>query len=188
MTGAEGEPDVVEAARRGDRAAWEQLYRRLYPRLRSYLARRVGYEGAEDAVSETVTKAIEGIQHYADAGAGFDGWVFGIARHVSADHHRRFARDLRQHGLAHHIDGHGPEKHVPVEHGLDMADDHARLRSMFSRLDPAEQEILELRVVAGLSADDVAALLNRRPGAVRTSQSRALAHLRRLMEADRVDA
>lgn len=188
MSGAEGYGDVVDAARRGDRTAWEQLYRRLYPRLRSYLARHVGYEGVEDAVNETMAKAIAGIAGYRSGPSGIDGWVFGIARHVSADHFRRFARDRRQHAVAHHISGHGPDGDLPVDHDLDLADDHARLRTMFSKLQPAEQEILELRVVAGLSTDEVAAVLEREPGAVRTAQSRALAHLRRLMEAERVHA
>ncbi len=188
MQGPEIDSGVVDAARRGDRAAWEQLYRRLYPRLRSYLARRIGFEGVEDAVNETMAKAIAGIEGYRSGPSGFDGWVFGIARHVGADHHRRFARDRRQPIVAHHIDGHGPDGDLPVDHRLDLADDYAHLRSMFSRLDPAEQEILELRVIAGLSADEVAALLRRQPGAIRTSQSRALAHLRRLMEAEQIHA
>ena len=183
-----GDGDVVDAARRGDRTAWEQLYRRLYPRLRSYLVRHVGYEGVEDAVNETMAKAIAGIETYRSGPSGFDGWVFGIARHVCADHFRRFTRDRRQHALAHRVNGHGPDGDLPVDHDLDLADDHARLRTMFSKLQPAEQEILELRIVAGLSAEEVAALLQRQPGAVRTSQSRALAHLRRLMDAERVDA
>ena len=181
-------PAIIAAARRGDRAAWEQLYRRLYPRLRAFFTRRVGRETAEDAVNETMAKAIAGIRNYEPGEAGFDGWVFGIARHVHADHHRRSARDLRQQHVAHRVDGSGPESSLPVDHDLDLRDDHARLRSFFEQLDPAEQEVLELRVVAGLSSGQVAALLDKSPGAVRTAQSRALAHLRRLMEADRVDA
>lgn len=188
MAPGDEDPGIIAAARHGDRVAWEQLYRRLYPRLRAFFTRRVGYENAEDAVNETMAKAIAGISAYSPGDAGFDGWIFGIARHVSADHHRRSARHLRQHKVAHHVDGNGPENCLPVDHDLDLRDDHARLRSMFARLDPAEQEILELRIIAGLSTDEVAAILDKRPGAVRTSQSRALAHLRRLVELDRVDA
>jgi len=39
-------------------------------------------------------------------------------------------------------------------------------------------------VIAGLSAEQVAALLSKRPGAVRSAQSRALARLRNFMEQD----
>ena len=182
------ERHLADAAQSGDREAWERLYRRLYPRLRSYLRRRIGNEGVEDAVNETMAKAIAGIGSYSSGPSGLDAWVFGIARHVSADHHRRATRDLRQPALAHLVDGHASRGGLPVDHDLDLADDHAHLRTMFSRLDADEQEILDLRVVAGLSADEVAGLLGRQAGAVRTAQSRALAHLRRLMETERVDA
>ena len=139
-------------------------------------------------MNETMAKAIAGIENYEPHRSGFDGWVFGIARHVNADHHRRTARDLRQQEVAHRVDGHGPESEVPVDQDLDLRDDHAQLRSLFEKLDPAEQEVLELRVIAGLTSEEVAVLLDKSPGAVRTAQSRALTHLRRLLEADRVGA
>ncbi|HXY28841.1 MAG TPA: sigma-70 family RNA polymerase sigma factor [Acidimicrobiales bacterium] len=188
MAPGDEDPGIIAAARRGDRAAWEQLYRHLHPRLRAFFARRMGRETAEDAVNETLAKAIAGITRYEPGATGFDGWVFGIARHVHADHYRRSARDRRERQVAHRVDGSGPENSLPVDHDLDLRDDHARLRAHFDRLDPGEQEILELRVVAGLSSDQVAALLGKSPGAVRTAQSRALTHLRHLVEADRVDA
>ena len=188
MAPANVNPGIIAAARHGDRAAWEQLYRSLHPRLRAFFARRLGRETAEDAVNETMAKAIAGIGTYEPGASGFDGWVFGIARHVNADHHRRSARDQRQPHVAHRVDGHGPESGLPVDHDLDLRDDHAQLRSLFAQLDPSEQEVLELRVIAGLPSDEVAELLDKSPGAVRTAQSRALTHLRRLLEADRVDA
>ena len=49
------------------------------------------------------------------------------------------------------------------------------------RLPADEQELLELRVVLGLSAHDVGALLDCSPGAVRMAQHRALGRLRSMM-------
>ena len=56
------------------------------------------------------------------------------------------------------------------------------VRAAFERLGPADQELLELRVMAGLSADAVGQVLGKRPGAVRMAQNRALGRLRALME------
>jgi RNA polymerase sigma-70 factor (ECF subfamily) len=170
----------VEAARRGDESAWEELYRSLYPRLRAFLARRVGAGDAEEAVSETMSRAVAGIQRYRAEAAGFDGWVFGIARHVAADYGRKAAR--RRSPVPAHAAGGGvvalPDE--PAELVI-AAGEEEELRRAFARLDPRDQEVLELRVVAGLSAEQVAAALGKRPGAVRMAQSRALAHLRSLM-------
>jgi RNA polymerase sigma-70 factor (ECF subfamily) len=64
-----------------------------------------------------------------------------------------------------------------------LADEEAAaVRRAFSKLSAKDQELLELRVVAGLNSDDVAALLGRRPGAVRMAQARALERLRHLVE------
>jgi len=172
---------AVDSARAGDPAAWEHLYRRLYPRLGAYLARRVGPDHAEDAISETMTRAVAGLDSMALGPAGFDGWVFGIARRVAADHHRKAGRRRRQDQAAVVLSG--PEASADsCADGVVEADEYADLKRLFCRLRPDEQELLELRVVAGLSAEQVAAVLGKRPGAVRTAQSRALARLRALME------
>jgi RNA polymerase sigma-70 factor, ECF subfamily len=173
---------LVSAACDGDGAAWESLYRSIYPRLRAFFVRRVGLEHAEDAVSETMTRAGASIQRFQWTDAGFDGWVFGIARHVSVDHHRHLDRVHRYRHIGRLFPGGKSDGTMPVDHDLVVDDDQAMVRQLFTQLTPAEQEVLELRVIAGLSAEQVGEVLGRNPGAVRTAQSRALAHLRELMD------
>jgi hypothetical protein len=57
------------------------------------------------------------------------------------------------------------------------ADDRAELRRAFVLLLPGHQQVLELRVIAGLSVEQAASVLEKAPGAVRTAQSRALGRL-----------
>jgi RNA polymerase sigma-70 factor, ECF subfamily len=172
---------LVDAAAAGDDAAWETLYRALYPRLRAFFVRRVGAEHAEDEISETMMRAVASIDRFQWTDAGFDGWVFGIARHVSVDHHRRQDRVRRYHHITRMFGGSKTDGTAPVEQDLVIGDDQALIRDLFSQLAPAEQEVLELRVIAGLSAEQVGEVLGHKAGAVRTAQSRALAHLRELM-------
>src|SRR3981081_3011153 len=91
---------LVEQARAGKAAAWEPpraggadavrgLFRPRYPRLVAYAARRSFPDAADDIVAETMTRAVESIDQFRWGRAGFDGWVFGIARRVSAEHARR---------------------------------------------------------------------------------------------------
>jgi RNA polymerase sigma-70 factor, ECF subfamily len=175
---------LVEAARQGDHSAWELLYRRLYPRLHTYHARRLGTDHAEDAVSETMARAVRGFDGFILGRAGFDGWVFGIARRVAADHYRKSAQRRRQRIAEARVarsPDHGAD---PTADDLCQDDDRAQIRRLFAGLSPADREILELRIVAGLSSEQVGAVLDKAPGAVRTAQSRALARLRQLLEAD----
>ncbi|MHB8438426.1 MAG: RNA polymerase sigma factor [Acidimicrobiales bacterium] len=171
--------DLVEDARRGDGDAWEVLYRAVYPRLRAYLSRRVGQADADDLVNETMARAVSGIATFELGPAGFDGWVFGIARHVAADHHRASHRASR---IWHAVRASAPVPSVAApEEGLLVSCDRTELRDAFARLAPHERELLELRLIAGLSAEQVAEITGKRPGAVRTAQSRALEHLRQIM-------
>ena len=127
-------------------------------------------------------RAVASIDHFQWTDAGFDGWVFGIARHVSVDHHRRLERVRRYHHINRMFSGGKTDGTAPVEQDLVIDDDQALVRHLFGQLTPGEQELLELRVIAGLSAEQAGEVLGHKPGAVRTAQSRALAHLRDLME------
>jgi RNA polymerase sigma-70 factor, ECF subfamily len=165
---------LVDSARDGDPDAWEVLYRRAYPSLLSFAAARLGRLEAEDAVSETMTRAVRNIAKFRWQGIDFTGWLFGIHRHVVADAQR--AR--------------GRRSPVPVSdrddaHPLDdvlRRDEQSNVRVVFNQLNAKDQELLHMRVIAGMSVDEVAAVLGKRPGAVRVAQSRALGRLRRLME------
>jgi len=70
---------------------------------------------------------------------------------------------------------------------LELSDDHTEMRRAFSRLSPKERELLELRLVSGLTVDEVARVLGKRAGAIRTAQSRAVANLRQLLDGARCD-
>ena len=170
---------LVDAARTGDPDAWEVLYRRAYPRLFAYARRRVRSDAqAEDAVSETMTRAIARISTFVWSGSGVDGWLFGIARNVVLESYREDARAAPTDPLS------VPE---PVATGTSSGDplddlvtreEHALVLTAFGRLAESDRELLELRVVAGLDSRQVAEATTRQPGAVRTAQSRALARLR----------
>ncbi|HET6793669.1 MAG TPA: sigma-70 family RNA polymerase sigma factor [Acidimicrobiales bacterium] len=169
---------LVRRARAGDADAWEALYRQLYPRLVAYARRGLDEDRARDAVGEAMARAVAAIKRFEWEGAGFEAWLFSILRHVVADGHRRTARENRlARGARDRVDDEATDRLI--------SDDEGRsLRAAFSRLGTSDQELLHLRVVSGLSSEETAALLGKRPGAVRMAQARALERLRRLLEKD----
>jgi len=124
-----------------------------------------------------MTRAVSSIDRFAWRGVSFEGWLFGIHRHVVTDTQRATARkgsgDVADRASA----------DTPVLDALVREDDLSAVRAAFAQLDPDDREVLELRVVARLSADDAARVLGKRPGAVRMAQSRALERLRKLLDA-----
>ena len=170
---------VVARAVARDADAWEHLYRRGYPSMFAYARRRLDSEAAaDDAVSEAMTRAIEKIDRFTWRGAGFDAWLYGILRNVVLEQRRSAGRDLPSE-LADPVPTdpeHDPSAIVA------RAERDRELRTAFASLDDGDRELLELRVVAGLSADAVAEVTGKRAGAVRMGQKRALARLRTRME------
>lgn len=166
---------LVVRAGTSDPDAWEALYRRAYPGLLAYASRRLDAERAKDAVAETMARAIARIDCFEWRGGGFDAWLYGILRHVVVDAHRARTRE----GNRRERDE--PRRAGPLDHVLD-GEDAREVRAAFARLSADDRELLELRVVAGLTAEEVGEVLGKRPGAVRMAQSRALERLRRELE------
>jgi RNA polymerase sigma-70 factor (ECF subfamily) len=169
--------EVIRRAAAGEHAAWEHIFRRVYPNLAAFAARRVGPDAADDIVNETMSRAVAGIGRFRWTNEGIEPWIFGIARKVVADHHRRAGRRRRGDAA---VPSAG-ERPGPMELVV-LGEEHDAVRAAFDTLPAADREILELRLIAGLTPEQVAAVIGKRPGAVRTAQTRALARLRRLLE------
>ena len=168
---------LVERARSGQADAWEALYRNVYPRLRAYALSHADRTQCEDLVNEALARAVAGVHRFRWEGGGFDAWLFGILRRVCSEHHRRHKR--RQ--PVHPVEAEEADRSEPGD-SIELEDEHAEVRKAFELLRPTERQVLELRVIAGLSVEDAAFILGKASGAVRAAQSRALASLRVLME------
>lgn len=167
---------LVQKARDGDHDAWAALYIGIYPRLRAYAAARTDPGAVEDLVNETMARAVAGIHRFTWEPTGFDAWIFGIMRNVYLEHIRKTQRRRRDAAPEMVYDGVHPGE------AIELAEDHKAVRAAFAKLSPRDREILELRLISGLSVEQAAKVLGKRSGAVRTAQSRALANLRQFME------
>ena len=67
-----------------------------------------------------------------------------------------------------------------------QVDDHAQLWAALGRLSPPHRAVVVLRLVEDLSEEEAATMLGIAPGTVKSRLSRALDHLRRLVEVDDV--
>ena len=142
----------------------------------AYAERRVSSkEEAQDAVSEALTRTVAGIDRLDRTGATPEAWLFGVLRHVVLDRQRSTYRH-RDLPLRREVTADGPLESVV------LGDEHAAVRAAFALLPERDRDLLELRVVAGLTSDEVAGILDMRPGAVRTAQARALDRLRAILQ------
>ena len=182
-----GDPDdLVDRAVNGDSAALESLLSRIHPLVVRYCRSRMSaghrsLASADDVAQEVCMAVLTALPTFRHEGKPFLAFVYGICAHKVADAHRVAARS-RSLPVAEVPDTaseeRGPEQYV-VAHSTAMVIDE-----MLSTLPETQQEIIRLRVVVGLSAEETAEALGMTAGAVRVSQHRALAKLRDLLSHD----
>ena len=159
--------DVLAAAKTGDDDAIAVLYRALNPLLLRYFkanAPRV----AEDLAQEVWLGAAPRLGSFEGDEQQFRTWLFTVARRRLVDHWRVQGRRVS-------------EVHDEVEPASDGGDDpsasvvgEAAIAELTAGLTDEQREVVVLRVVAGLSVDEVAAIIEKTPGAVRVIQHRAV--------------
>ncbi|WP_343950418.1 sigma-70 family RNA polymerase sigma factor [Nonomuraea longicatena] len=175
--------ELTSLAVAGDRSAIESLLGELRPMVVRYCRARLGrvsgqYHIADDVAQEVCIAVLSALPRYRDMGRPFASFVFGIASHKVADALRSSVRSAvpTQDLPDGPDDGPGPEetvvRYIEVEHA----------RRLLARLPANQRELLLLRVVSGLSAEETGNVLGMSPGAVRVAQHRALARLRQMAE------
>jgi RNA polymerase sigma-70 factor, ECF subfamily len=168
---------LLEAARDGNEAAWQELYDGLAPVVLGYL-RANGAPDPEDVLGEVFLQVARDIARFDGEERGFRSWVFTIAHHRLIDARRHSAR--RPVELS-------PEPPEPADSADDAADEAlARIgleevQRVLATLSEDQRAVLLLRVVGDLSIEDVAKAVGKRPGAVKALQRRGLAAVKRAM-------
>jgi RNA polymerase sigma-70 factor, ECF subfamily len=170
---------LVAAVVNDDRAALDQLLRILRPLVVRYCRSRLGTErggvAADDVAQEVCLAVLKALPSYTDQGKPFLAFVYGIAGHKVVDAHRHAGRDRSEptDEVPEGIDDRGG----PEQAALDLSA-NVEMRALLAQLPDKQREILVLRVVVGLSAEETAIAVGSTPGAVRVAQHRAVAKLR----------
>lgn len=171
---------AVAEAVAGSRDALREVVETIRPIVVRYIRARLGTTervglSADDVAQEVCLAAIQALPRYQDQGRPFLAFVYGIAAHKVADAHRAAARNKSD-----------PTEVVPERYSLDVgpeqmalqSDTSARMNRLLQILPEKQREILILRIVVGLSAEETADAVGSTPGAVRVAQHRALAKLK----------
>lgn len=158
----------------GDLVAFDALYDRHAEAVHRLLVRRVGEQDAADLTAEVFTQAWAHRDRIrlAESG-GLRPWLFGTALNVARGHGERAASGGR---LAHRLAGQGLPPEDPIGEVIDRLDDAVALphaRAALASLSLADQEVLLLCVLEGLTPTDAAVALRQRPSSVRSRLTRA---------------
>jgi RNA polymerase sigma factor (sigma-70 family) len=162
---------LLEAAREGNEAAWQEIYDDLAPSVLGYL-RANNAPDADDVLGEVFLQVARDIPRFEGDQAGFRSWVFTIAHHRLIDARRHSARRPVE------LSAEPPEPEGGAQDAADEALAKIGLEEVWRVLATLSEDQL-LRVIGDLSIEDVARAVGKRPGAVKALQRRGLAAVKR---------
>jgi|SRR5579863_10556867 RNA polymerase sigma-70 factor (ECF subfamily) len=166
---------VLDAARAGDEWAFAQLYRDLNAPLLRYFAAQAPLQ-AEDLASETWLGAARGLGSFDGDEAAFRAWLFTIAHRRLVQHWRSVGRNPAMPVVPGTFDHILSEADTERE-AMESMDPMTASRAIAAALPRDQAQVVLLRILAGLSVEQVATILGKRPGTVRVLQHRALRRL-----------
>jgi RNA polymerase sigma factor (sigma-70 family) len=177
---------ILEAARQGTPWAFEAIYRDLAPAVLGYL-RGQGASEPEDLASEVFVGIVRGLDRFEGDERAFRTWVFTIAHRRLVDERRRLFRSLEEptdpSEMTRLTSG------VLIEEGVEeevIGALEGGVGTAMKALSSDQRAVLLLRILADLSVAEVASILGKSQGAVKTLQRRGLRSLVRQLEGEGV--
>jgi RNA polymerase sigma-70 factor (ECF subfamily) len=158
--------------------ACHRLYGDYAGRVLGYL-RAQGAREPEDLTSEVFLRVFDRLAQFSGDEPHFRSWLFTIAHRVLIDDVRRRQRRPQTTTLGVDVESSstGDVEHEALANvGAEWAD------QLMSSLPPDQRAVVALRVTSDLSLEQVADILGKRVGAVKSLQHRALENLRRRCE------
>jgi RNA polymerase sigma-70 factor (ECF subfamily) len=160
---ARPEVRLVERVIGGDREAFDQLYKLFAPLVHGIALSRVPYDEAQDVVQDVFLAAYRNLHTLRDK-AAFGAWLARIARNQSAEYYRhpRPAEELTD----------------DIRDSSDHRGEAREILTTIRTMPAAYRETLILRLVEGMTGDEIADQTGLTPDSVRVNLHRGMRMLR----------
>ncbi len=168
--------DTVKLAVSGDAEAFSYLYEQNVTRIYNYIFYRIGSGAdAEDLTARVFHRAFGHIEKYQEKGVPFTAWLYRIAHNLTANWYRD-TRRRKEVSLEDHTDL--PHQSELPERELEKTQEKEVLLNAIRRLPPDRQQLILLKYLEDLSNGEIAVIMGKTEGAIKSLYHRSLIALR----------
>jgi len=180
------EKGLVERAQR-DPEVFGKLYDQYYSQIFNYILRRVAnIEIAQDITSEVFLKALKNLGQFHWRNIPFSSWLYRIATNQITDYFRRGKQEMFSlEEIPEPISNSSllaETEVIEAEEELEKHGDFLILHQSISRLPLKYQEVITLKFFENKQIKEIAEVLGKREGTVKSLLHRGLEKLRKLVE------
>lgn len=179
------EKELVRQAQE-DSDAFAGLYDQYYPRIFGYVLRRTAnLETAQDITSETFLKALKKLWQFQWRNVSFSSWLYKIATNEVNQYFRKAEykksvslEELQEQGFE-LLSPHDPENElIEAQEKLEQHQEFLEVQQKIVRLPVRYQEVITLRFFEKKQIKEIAEILGKREGTVKSLLHRAVEKLR----------
>lgn len=168
--------NAVKRAVNGDTEAFSYIYEKNVTRIYNYIYYRIGFEAdAEDLTARVFHRAFGHIEKYQEKGVPFTAWLYRIAHNLTANWYRDMQR-RKEISLEDQLDL--PHLGEPPERQVEWTQEKELLMKAIRRLPPDRQQLILLKYLEDLTNGEIAVIMGRTEGAIKSLYHRSLVSLR----------
>ncbi len=182
--GLKKEKELVKRAQK-EPEAFSELYDQNYSKIFGYtLKRTANIETAQDITSETFLKALKNIKKFKWKGVSFSCWLYRIASNEIANYFRKNKyRAISFEKISEPISLSNPSQElIEAEEQLKRQKDFLELQQKITKLPDVYQEVIVLKFFEKKKIKEIAKILGKKEGTVKSLLHRGVKKLRKLME------
>ena len=172
------EGDLLAGARTFEKIALTHIYDRYSTPLYRYAVRLVGdADLAEECVAETFSRFLHTLHRGGGPRRHLQAYLYRVAHNWITDHYRREPPLPLDPSL-------GTGNDYDLSHAVEQRLEGEQLRAALRLLTPDQRQVVVLKFLEDWENQEIAHVLGKSVGAVKSLQHRALAALRRILIAD----
>jgi len=182
------EEELIKTAQK-DPEIFAKLYDEHYPKIFGYILKRVAnFEIAQDITSETFFKALKKLWQFHWRNIHFSAWLYRIANNEIANYYRKnrslvSLEILRDEQGFEPIALHNPETELlEAQEKLRQHQDFLKIQEKISQLPIKYQEVITLRFFEKKKIKEIAEILGKKEGTIKSLLHRGLEKLKNLIE------
>ncbi len=179
------EKELVRQAQKSP-DVFARLYDHYYPKIFGYVLRRTAnLENAQDITSETFLKVLRKLWQFRWRNVSFSSWLYKIATNEINQYFRKAEyrksislEELQEQGFE-LLSPHDPESElIEAQEKLKQHQDFLEVQEKISRLPAKYQEVIALRFFEKKQINEIAQILGKREGTIKSLLHRAIQRLR----------
>jgi RNA polymerase sigma-70 factor, ECF subfamily len=164
--------DLVKKAKKGDQAAFGEIYNVFFKKIYRFIYFRVSHKEAAEDLAEEVFLKIYGKIAGINNEAAFEGWLYEIARNSVIDYYRQKKLTVPLDEIENIL-----EYEANIVDAVSLDQDQKLLFNLIKNLPTEQQIVIKLKFLEDLDTPAIAVMLHKSEGAIRVIQHRAIAKL-----------